>query len=253
MWIGFFINIGYVMVPIDVGELATTMQITLESPEAEAEIRYMANVMRLGFLIFQALGIAAFFIRPKAGLVISLCASVPTFLNSCIYIFGALFTYYRFMYDEFSFAPTGGDQIEANFANWRSMRMLKNSFLLFAGSMLIMVFLPSPLTVLVFILCIVGAIGMLIVGIRLRLMPAMTFFSSGVGILPHILATPVYLPYATIRSASLLAGGTIQFQVELDDGIHTLTVSLQNIHPEERKAAVAKLANALQQHDIQVY
>lgn len=253
MWIGLFINLAYSMVPVDVGELATDLDMTLESTEIEEQIKQMTNMLRFGSLLFQFIGILAFFVNPRVGLTIALCASIPTFINSCVYIFGALFTYYRFRFGAFSERPDQAETVAASFASWKSSMLLRNSMVLFCGSLLVVFFVPSLLMLLIAMTCMFVALIMLVLGVRLRILPALTFYSSGLAILPHIMARTVFLPYETIRSATLLAGSVVQFQVEMESGIYALDLPLQNIHPDERKAAVAKIADTMQAKGIQVY
>ena len=253
MWIGLAINIVYSMIPVDIGELATTLDVAIESPEMEEQIKSMTNMFRYSFVFFQLMGILLFFLNPRAGLVVSLCASVPTFINSCVYIFGALFTYYRFRFDAFGERPDLRDFSGLAFANYRSSMLIKNSLILFAGSLAVIVILPNPMTLFFTLICMFIAVILLVVGVRLKWMPALAFFSTGIAIVPHMLAYPVYISYDTIRSATLLAGGAVQFQVEMDNGMHTVALPLQSIRPDERKNAVAKIVDALQAHNIQLY
>lgn len=253
MWIGLAINLGYSMVPVDIGELAKTLDVAIESQEMEDQIMSMTNMFRFGFLFFQVMGIFLFFMNPRAGLIVSLCASVPTFLNSCVYIFGAVFTYYRFRFQAFGQRPDVQEFTGMSYANFRSSMLLKNSLILFGASLFVVIVLPSPITAFFALISMFIAVVLLVVGVRLKWMPALAFFKSGLTVVPHIMAYPVYIPYDTMRAATLLASNAVQFQVVMDNGMHMVVLPLQYIRPEDRKNAVAQIAETLQAHDIQLY
>lgn len=252
MWAGFLINIAIVAIVImfspKLSGLLTEAGVSF-SPEEFESMLHQTRLVQTSAIVFQAFGIAAFFWNPRIGLLVAMCASLMQLPFSIIYIVGALLTFYQTRFGVFPWAPEMDDTVTQSFANWRGLSMLKYGLLTFAMAFLAL-FAGFPT------LWLLGVTITIVCGIlsfRARRMPPLLIFKGGIAVLPHIFAVPVFLPYDKIRSATLLAEGSVQFQVVTDEGMHVVDLPLNSIAPDQRKTAVADVADAMKLHNIQLY
>ena len=249
-WAGLFLDTGmvaFMFIGVTYGDFSAQPQ-ALQQLMQELTQSPSFYILYISFLVLQVLALWCISLRFKAGLFLAAFSSFFLMPFSVIFVMGCFASHYTNKYDALAPAPPPG--------TGRSFQAASNNFFwLLSGACgaMTLFFASAEGISPSFVLLLSFTVGSVYRLRRAKSVPPLTLHPTSFVIRPHILAQAVSIPYADVRTATLLADDSLRLDLRTNQGALTMHWRLNDVAPNERREALEDFGKQLQAHGVQLY